>query len=79
MKSAALTNHPWLGTLIPKRRGGMTPPEPSRPEPPSPAAPSQLRFSSRDLFRGQREIVILHAGHEPLLRITRADKLILTK
>jgi len=36
-------------------------------------------MSSRDLFRGQREIVILHGGHEYLLRITRADKLILTK
>jgi hemin uptake protein HemP len=43
------------------------------------AAASRVRMSSRDLFRGRREIVILHAGHEYLLRITRADKLILTK
>lgn len=47
----------------------------SRSAPPAP----RLRMSSRDLFRGQREIVILHGGHEYLLRITRADKLILTK
>ena len=36
-------------------------------------------LSSRELFRGQREIVILHGDHEYRLRITRADKLILTK
>lgn len=42
-------------------------------------AGSGPRLSSRELFRGQREIVILHAGHEYRLRITRADKLILTK
>jgi hemin uptake protein HemP len=41
--------------------------------------PSRLRLSSRELFRGEREIVILHGGHEYRLRITRADKLILTK
>jgi hemin uptake protein HemP len=39
----------------------------------------RLRLTSHDLFRGQREIVILHAGNEYVLRITRADKLILTK
>lgn len=42
-------------------------------------APSRLRLTSRDLFRGQRELVIVHGGSEYLLRITRADKLILTK
>ena len=42
-------------------------------------AASWPRLSSRELFRGQREIVILRAGHEYRLRITRADKLILTK
>jgi hemin uptake protein HemP len=56
----------------------VTDPEPARSAPRAPAAP-RLRLPSRDLFRGQREIVILHAGHEYLLRITRADKLILTK
>jgi hemin uptake protein HemP len=48
-------------------------------EPGSAVAASRVRMSSRDLFRGGREIVILHAGQEYLLRITRTDKLILTK
>jgi hemin uptake protein HemP len=43
------------------------------------AGPSQVRVSSREILRGQREIVILHGGHEYRLRVTRADKLILTK
>lgn len=55
----------------------MTDAERSRPEP-RPLAP-RLMLSSSELFRGQREIVIRHAGHEYLLRITRTDKLILTK
>jgi hemin uptake protein HemP len=42
-------------------------------------ASSHVRVSSRDILRGEREIVILHAGSEYRLRITRADKLILTK
>lgn len=37
------------------------------------------RFDSRDLFHGQQEILIEHAGHAYRLRITRQDKLILTK
>lgn len=58
---------------------GVTEPESVRADPRGAPAASRLRLSSRDLFRGQREIVILHAGHEYLLRITRGDKLILTK
>jgi hemin uptake protein HemP len=52
-------------------------PEPvaAEPRPPGPRA----RWSSRELFADRREIVILHGGHEYRLRITRADKLILTK
>jgi hemin uptake protein HemP len=34
---------------------------------------------SAALFQGRREIVIIHHGQEYRLRITRADKLILTK
>jgi hemin uptake protein HemP len=34
---------------------------------------------SGEIFRGRKEIVILHGGQEYRLRITRADKLILTK
>ena len=56
----------------------MSGPEPARAEP-NGAGPSRLRVSSREIFRGQREIVIRHGGSEYRLRITRADKLILTK
>ncbi len=37
------------------------------------------RVASSELFRGGREIVILHQGQEYRLFITKADKLILTK
>jgi hemin uptake protein HemP len=42
------------------------------------AAPT-ARIVSSDLFRGRREIVIVHRGQEYRLHITKADKLILTK
>jgi hemin uptake protein HemP len=45
-----------------------------------PAAGSSLiRIASTEVFRGQREIVIVHRGQEYRLHITKADKLILTK
>jgi hemin uptake protein HemP len=56
----------------------VTEPAPALAEAGAPPAP-RPRWSSRELFRDQREIVILHGGHEYRLRITRADKLILTK
>lgn len=37
------------------------------------------RIDSPALFRGDREVVIVHQGQEYRLRITKADKLILTK
>jgi hemin uptake protein HemP len=37
------------------------------------------RVASTTLFGDEREIVIVHRGQEYRLRITRADKLILTK
>jgi hemin uptake protein HemP len=37
------------------------------------------RIASAELFRGRREIVIVHRGQEYRLHITKADKLILTK
>ena len=37
------------------------------------------RVYSTALFRGDREVVIVHRGQEYRLRITKADKLILTK
>jgi hemin uptake protein HemP len=44
------------------------------------AAPREgVRIASAELFRGRREIVIVHRGQEYRLHITRADKLILTK
>ena len=37
------------------------------------------RVQSTALFRGEREVVIVHRGQEYRLRITRMEKLILTK
>lgn len=37
------------------------------------------RVDSKQLFEGQRELIIQHQGEEYRLRITRHDKLILTK
>ena len=47
------------------------------PAAPTPTAERQV--PSAALFQGRREIVIVHHGQEYRLRITRADKLILTK
>ena len=49
--------------------------EPSRKPPEE--APRQIQ--SNDIFRGQRLVVIQHAGQEYRLTITRNDKLILQK
>lgn len=38
-----------------------------------------LRWKSKALFSGAREIIIEHAGVEYRLRLTSQDKLILTK
>ena len=54
---------------------GEAPPEPPR----AVGAAVAQAVSSVALFRGRREIVILHRGQEYRLRITKADKLILTK
>lgn len=40
---------------------------------------TENRYDSRALFSDQQEILIEHAGHCYRLRITRQDKLILTK
>ncbi len=42
-------------------------------------APPLPRVDSQQLFEGQRELIIQHQGEEYRLRITRHDKLILTK
>ena len=48
-----------------------------------PSAPSSdaltRRVSSQMLLKGERELVIQHQGSEYHLRLTRNDKLILTK
>lgn len=41
--------------------------------------PRDYRINSADLFGVTREIIIEHAGNEYRLRLTRQDKLILTK
>ena len=56
----------------------------ARPLPPLPlrsaaATPDVRRISSQSLLEGERELVIQHQGNEYHLRLTRNDKLILTK
>jgi hemin uptake protein HemP len=43
------------------------------------SASASRRLSTAALFRGGNEILIEHRGQEYRLRITKADKLILTK
>lgn len=43
------------------------------------SAPAARRISSQSLLDGGRELVIQHQGSEYHLRLTRNDKLILTK
>ena len=45
---------------------------------PAAGAP-MIRLRSTEVFRGRREVVIIHRGQEYRLHITKADKLILTK
>jgi hemin uptake protein HemP len=53
-------------------------PRPALPSPPSGPAATR-RVSSHALLEGERELVIQHQGSEYHLRLTRNDKLILTK
>jgi hemin uptake protein HemP len=62
--------------------------EHARPEAPRPKAPAAepaagaphvRRVESPTLFERGREVVIVHHGQEYRLRITKSDKLILTK
>lgn len=52
--------------------------QPNRAAPTSPSNGAQ-RIESHRLLAGGRELVIDHAGQEYRLRLTRNDKLILTK
>jgi len=51
---------------------------PARDEP-APAGPRPRQVESMTLFQLERELVIVHHGQEYRLRITKSDKLILTK
>lgn len=54
--------------------------DPTRPLGPAGAATRlSPRVASSELFRGKREVVIVHGDQEYRLSITKADKLILTK
>lgn len=59
----------------------MIPPAPPIPPAPRPAhpAPSGNTLAAEQLFNGRKEIVIEYRGESWRLRITRNDKLILTK
>ncbi|MEG4315192.1 hemin uptake protein HemP [Pseudomonas sp. FIP_A4] len=43
------------------------------------SSPARRIVSSDQLLDGTKEMVILHDGHEYVLRLTRQNKLILTK
>lgn len=45
---------------------------------PTPAKPACPTYRSEDLFAQAKVVVIVHGGREYRLRITRANKLILT-
>jgi len=70
----------WLPSL--RRHEDYVTPKTELPEhfDPRPAAPAgQRTFTSAELFGGADEIVVLHNGAHYRLRVTRQDKLILTK
>jgi hemin uptake protein HemP len=52
---------------------------PSVPPREAAPAPRVVRVESRALLAGGREAIIVHQGEEYRLRVTRQDKLILTK
>lgn len=60
----------------------MNQPEPSSTtsaSPPSSVAADAPRLDSHSLFGAARELLIQHKGEQYRLRLTRLDKLILTK
>ena len=59
--------------------GSVTPAPSLSAEEVSARRPGATRVDSRRLLEGGRELVIDHAGMEYRLRLTRNDKLILTK
>jgi len=57
-----------------------TPPKPVPPTSPTPTSnPSLPRVDSEQILQGANTVEIEHAGQRYLLRVTRENKLILTK
>ncbi|WP_306606711.1 hemin uptake protein HemP [Azonexus sp.] len=54
-------------------------PKPVVPANPAPVAGNLLRLDSDQILRGANTVEIEHAGQRYLLRVTRENKLILTK
>ncbi len=50
-----------------------------RPMPPAASPGDRIHVDSRELLRGEREVIIHHGDQEYRLRHTQNDKLILTK
>jgi hemin uptake protein HemP len=55
------------------------PPKPAEPLPSGDSRPTSPPVSSKDLLRGATMLEIDHAGQTYFLRVTRENKLILTK
>jgi hemin uptake protein HemP len=60
-------------------RSDAKPIEPLRTDHPDGLLKGRHRLQSSFIFRGRREVVIVHSDQEYLLRITRNGRLILTK
>ncbi|MBI2276713.1 MAG: hemin uptake protein HemP [Dechloromonas sp.] len=56
-----------------------TMPKPTAPAPAAANTQPRPRIASEDLLRGNSALEIEHAGQRYLLRVTRENKLILTK
>lgn len=56
-----------------------TQPQPCYPAPPAENTADRPRVDSQQLLRGAQAVEIEHAGQRYLLRVTRENKLILTK
>ncbi len=67
------------------RQDRPTPPDDERASAPADTSPARRhrpglrRVRSKDLFQDARDLIIVHNEEEYHLRITRLDKLILTK
>lgn len=55
------------------------PPPPAKPSAADARQPPLRRIPVADLLAGAEQVILLHQGQEYHLRLTRADKLILTK